>query len=44
VIRLEDLEEFPTRAELHKHGRVRVEGKECVIRDGDVCHVLFHAP
>lgn len=44
VIRPGDLEEFPTRAELHKHGRVRTEGKEYVIQDGDVCHVLFHAP
>jgi ribosome-binding ATPase len=43
VVRLEDLEEFPTRAELHKHGRMRIEGKEYEIQDGDVCHVLFHA-
>lgn len=44
VIRLEDLEEFPSRAELHKHGRVRVEGKEYLVQEGDVCTVLFHAP
>ncbi len=43
VVRLPDLEEFPSRTELHKHGRVRIEGKEYAIEDGDVCHVLFHA-
>ncbi len=42
VFRLEDLEEFESRALLHKHGRIRIEGKEYEIQDGDVCHVLFH--
>jgi GTP-binding protein YchF len=44
VFHLEDLEELRTRAELHRHGRIRVEGKEYVVRDGDICHILFHAP
>ncbi|MBM3287121.1 MAG: redox-regulated ATPase YchF [Candidatus Eisenbacteria bacterium] len=42
VFRPEDLETFGSRAELHRHGRIRVEGKEYEIQDGDVCHVLFH--
>jgi GTP-binding protein YchF len=42
VFAIEDLRELPTRAELHKHGRIRTEGKDYAIRDGDVCHVLFH--
>ncbi len=44
VFHLEDVEELRTRAELHRHGRIRVEGKEYVVRDGDICHILFHAP
>ena len=44
VFHLEDLEELHTRAELHRHGRIRVEGKEYKLRDGDICHILFHAP
>jgi len=32
-----------SRAELHRHGLVRVEGKEYAVRDGDVVQVLFHA-
>jgi hypothetical protein len=44
VFHLEDVEELRTRAELHRHGRIHVEGKEYVLRDGDICHILFHAP
>lgn len=43
VFRIEDLEEHRTKAEMHKHGRIRTEGKDYRIQDGDVCHVLFHA-
>ncbi|MBD3160682.1 MAG: redox-regulated ATPase YchF [Candidatus Eisenbacteria bacterium] len=41
VIRPEDLEEHPTRAALQEHGRIRTEGKEYRIREGDVCQFLF---
>ena len=41
VFKPEDLEELRSRAELLKHGRIRSEGKEYVITDGDICHVLF---
>lgn len=41
VFKLADLEEHRTRAELHRHGRIRTEGKEYLIEDGDVCHFLF---
>jgi GTP-binding protein YchF len=37
-----DLVRHGSRAELHKHGLVRTEGKEYVVRDGDVVQVLFH--
>jgi len=42
VFRPEDIEAYPSRAELHNHGRIRTEGKEYVIEDGDICQFLFH--
>jgi hypothetical protein len=41
VFRVEDLERHGSRAELHNHGRIRVEGKDYVVQDGDICHILF---
>ncbi len=43
VFRLEDLEAHGSRGELHKHGKLRTEGKDYVVRDGDICHILFQA-
>jgi ribosome-binding ATPase len=40
----DDVLQHGSRSELHRHGLVRVEGKEYVVRDGDVVQVLFHAP
>ena len=37
-----DLLEHRSRAELHKHGLIRTEGRDYVIREGDVCHILFN--
>jgi len=42
VMTYEDVARYKTMAELHRHGRVRAEGKEYVMRDGDVVHILFH--
>jgi ribosome-binding ATPase YchF (GTP1/OBG family) len=39
----DDLLAHGTRAELHKHGLIRVEGREYRIQDGDVVHILFQA-
>lgn len=39
----EDLLEHGSRAELHRHGLIRVEGREYHVRDGDVIQILFHA-
>ncbi len=39
----DDLRAHGSRAELHKHGLIRVEGKEYAVRDGDVIQILFHA-
>ena len=42
VYRLEDLEAHGTEAELKKAGKMRVEGKDYVVQDGDVMHVRFN--
>lgn len=42
VYSLPDLEEFGTEAELKNNGKLRVEGKNYVMQDGDICHFLFN--
>ncbi len=42
VIRYEDLVECGSEAEAKRRGLQRTEGKEYVVRDGDVVHVLFN--
>ena len=42
VIRYEDLVECGSEAEAKKRGLQRTEGKDYVVRDGDVVHVLFN--
>ncbi len=42
VYRLEDLEEYGSEAELKKAGRLRVEGRDYVVQDGDVMHIRFN--
>lgn len=42
VYTIEDLEEFGTEAELKNNGKLRVEGKNYVMKDGDICHFLFN--
>ncbi len=37
-----DLLAHGSRAELHKHGLIRTEGREYVVREGDVCQILFN--
>ncbi len=37
-----DLLQYKTRGELHKHGLIRTEGRDYVVRDGDVCQILFN--
>lgn len=42
VMSYEDVATYKTMAELHRHGRVKAEGREYVMQDGDVVHILFH--
>ncbi|QQS08470.1 MAG: redox-regulated ATPase YchF [Phycisphaerales bacterium] len=37
-----DLEKFKTEKAIREAGKMRVEGKDYVMRDGDVCHFLFN--
>jgi GTP-binding protein YchF len=40
IYALEDLEAFKTEKEIRAHGKLRVEGKDYVMQDGDICHWL----
>ena len=42
VIRFEDLYEFKSEARCREHGKLRLEGKEYVVHDGDVIHFRFN--
>ena len=42
VYTLDDLREFKTEAAIKSAGKMRVEGKEYVVQDGDIMHYLFN--
>lgn len=42
VYSVPDLEELKSEKEIRSAGRMRVEGKDYVMQDGDVCHFLFN--
>ena len=42
VYRLEDLVEHKTEKDIRAAGKLRVEGKDYVMQDGDICHFLFN--
>jgi len=42
VIAWDKLLELGSEAEAKKHGLLRTEGKQYVVQDGDVLHILFH--
>ena len=37
-----DLEKYGTEKSIKEHGKLRIEGKDYVMQDGDVCHFLFN--
>lgn len=41
VYSLEDLETFKTEAAIRQNGKLRVEGKNYIVQDGDICHFLI---
>ncbi len=42
IYSLEDLEQYHSEKEIRAHGKLRVEGKDYVIQDGDICHFLVN--
>ncbi|MEM7456679.1 MAG: redox-regulated ATPase YchF [Planctomycetota bacterium] len=42
VYTLDDLEQFGGEVEIKQNGRMRVEGKNYTVQDGDICHFLFN--
>jgi GTP-binding protein YchF len=41
VYSISDLEQLKSEKAIREAGRMRVEGKDYVVRDGDICHFLF---
>jgi GTP-binding protein YchF len=42
IYNLPDLEQFGSEKELRLAGKLRVEGKNYIMQDGDICHFLFN--
>lgn len=42
IYTLEDLELYHNEAALRSAGKIRAEGKEYIMQDGDICHFLFN--
>jgi len=42
VIKFDDLMEAGSEAEVRKRGHLRTEGKQYVVQDGDILHILFN--
>ncbi len=42
IYSLADLVQFKTEADIKHHGKLRVEGKSYVVKDGDIAHFLFN--
>ncbi len=44
VVAFDDLKELGSFAAAKEHGRLRIEGRDYVVQDGDVIHFRFNAP
>lgn len=42
VYSLEDLEKYESEKEIRAAGKLRVEGRDYIVQDGDICHFLFN--
>jgi len=42
VYSIADLQQFKTEKAIKENGKMRIEGKDYVMKDGDVCHFLFN--
>jgi ribosome-binding ATPase YchF (GTP1/OBG family) len=43
VYTLDDLRKFKTEAAIKAAGKMRIEGKAYIVKDGDIMHFLFNA-
>jgi ribosome-binding ATPase YchF (GTP1/OBG family) len=41
IYTVEDLEQFHTEPAIKSHGKMRTEGRDYVMREGDICHFLI---
>jgi ribosome-binding ATPase YchF (GTP1/OBG family) len=41
IYSVEDLEQFHTEPAIKSHGKMRTEGRDYVMREGDICHFLI---
>ncbi len=42
IFSVSDLEQYQSEKAIREAGKLRVEGKEYVMQDGDICHFLFN--
>ncbi len=42
VYSVADLEKYKTEAAIRAAGKLRIEGKSCILEDSDICHFLFN--
>ncbi|HAH44315.1 redox-regulated ATPase YchF [Gimesia sp.] len=42
IFSVSDLEQYHTEKAIREAGKLRVEGKEYIMKDGDICHFLFN--
>jgi GTP-binding protein YchF len=42
IYTLDDLEQYQSEKEIRAVGKLRVEGKNYIMKDGDICHFLFN--
>lgn len=42
IISYEDYLKYQTENELKKHGKIKIVGKNYVMKDGDICHFRFN--
>ena len=41
VFHFDELKKFGSEAEIKKQGKLRLEGKDYIVQDGDVLHIRF---
>ena len=42
IMSFEDLKKYGSEAKVKENGRLRFEGKDYIMQDGDICHFRFN--